>query len=642
MNRHTLIILRRAALVLWVVAGLWSAWLALGGFVSITIGPIHASSRDTRNPLLIAGIGAVAFGLLTWRLGDGASLAAKWLWLRPRLGAWTRQVTRAVWWSIGLLPVFVAVAGATVDTYQWTRAAPVWLDEEMIAINVRDRSFMDLAGALWLGQSAPYGWLVAERAAILGFGTGELPLRAVPLIFGIATLALAVWIGRRWLTGIGGTVLVLLCWISSSFAHYRFEVKHYTADIFFALLLPVLAVWATEAAERTDRRRRAFIWWGIAAVGQWFANGALFVTPACAICLLLLIWRRDGKQDAIRFAGVGLVWLASFGLHYHVAMRYTNQSEYLRTYWQNELPPASAGAVETARWLANRVKPLAENPGGTRLFVSLWGLAIGGFALGHRRLGVVLATIPLSAFVFAAAGVVPLFQRFSLWIVPALYLGFTLVLDRAMRLTLDAAARKRYVLLALGLSVAVAGIRLTSDIVRQGRIDHRINYPVPSWQSLNDRDAVRWLMRYRQPGDAFAATRLTWPALWWYGNLPLPAISPAIHPPRESPAMFELVYLSGNDCEKSSLSAAFHGQRRVLAYLGFPDRPEGFDDLLLRTLDDLGGVVAYSEFSEPSRAVVIDLQPNATDSIVIPQRLKRPDQAGPLAGCVGARAMRRW
>ena len=326
MNRHTLIILRRAALVLWVVAGLWSAWLALGGFVSITIGPIHASSRDTRNPLLIAGIGAVAFGLLTWRLGDGAGLAAKWLWLRPRLGAWTRQVTRAVWWSIGLLPVFVAVAGATVDTYQWTRAAPVWLDEEMIAINVRDRSFMDLAGALWLGQSAPYGWLVTERAAILGLGTGELPLRAVPLIFGIATLALAVWIGRRWLTGIGGTVLVLLCWISSSFAHYRFEVKHYTADIFFALLLPVLAVWATEAAERTDRRRRAFIWWGIAAVGQWFANGALFVTPACAICLLLLIWRRDGKQDAIRFAGVGLVWLASFGLHYHVAMRYTNQS----------------------------------------------------------------------------------------------------------------------------------------------------------------------------------------------------------------------------------------------------------------------------------------------------------------------------
>ncbi len=634
MNRRPLIVLRRVALVLSVGGGLWSAWLALGGFVSISMGPIHATSRNPRNPLLMAGIGAVAFGLLTWRLGDRAGLDAKWLWVRQRLGA--------VSWSIGLLPVVVALAGATVDMYQWSRGAPVWLDEEMIAINLRDRSFMDLAGPLWLGQSAPYGWLVAERAVILGFGTGELPLRAVPLIFGIATLAAAVWIGRRWLTGFGATMFVLLCWISSSFAHYRFEVKHYTADIFFALLLPVLVVWATEAPERTDRRRRALIWWAIAAVAHWLANGALLVTPACAICLLVLTWRRDGKQGAIRFATAGLVWLASFGLHYHVAMRYTHRSEYLQTYWQNELPPASAGPVETARWLADRVRPLAENPGGTRLFVSLWGLAIGGFAFGHRRLGAVLATIPLSAFVFAAAGVVPLVQRLSLWIVPALYLGVALVVDRAVRLILDATVRKRYVQLALGAGVAVAGIRLTSDIVERGRLDHRINHPVPSWQALNDRDAARWLVRYRQPGDAFAATGLAWPALWWYGNVPLPAPAPEIEPRPEVPAMFEFVHLSGSGCEQSSLSAAFQGQRRVLAYLGFPDWPKGFDDLVLRTLDDLGAVVAYGEFSELNRAVVIDLQPNAADATVIPHRQKRPDTPGPLAGCVGARPMRRW
>jgi hypothetical protein len=207
---------------------------------------------------------------------------------------------------------------------------------------------------------------------ILVFGAGERPLRAEPLIFGVATLAAAVWIGRRWLTPISATVFVLICWISSSFAHYRFEVKHYTADIFFALLLPVLTVWAAEGGERRDRRRRALIWWAIAAAAQWFANGALFVTPACAICLLALIWRRDGRQDAIRFAAAGLVWLASFGLHDRVALQHTRGSEYLQEYWQNELPPASAGAVETARWLAVRVKPLAENPGGTgliRLFV---------------------------------------------------------------------------------------------------------------------------------------------------------------------------------------------------------------------------------------------------------------------------------
>jgi hypothetical protein len=66
---------------------------------------------------------------------------------------------------------------------------------------------------------------------ILVFGAGKRPLRAVPLIFGVATLAAAVWIGRRWLTPISATVFVLLCWINSSFAHYRFEVKHDTRHL---------------------------------------------------------------------------------------------------------------------------------------------------------------------------------------------------------------------------------------------------------------------------------------------------------------------------------------------------------------------------------------------------------------------------
>jgi hypothetical protein len=106
--------------------------------------------------------------------------------------------------------------------------------------------------------------------------------------------------------------------------------------------------------------------------------------------------------------------------------------------------------------------------------------------------------------------------------------------------------------------------------------------------------------------------------------------------------MFEFVHVPDNGCERSSLEAAFRGQRRVLAYVGFPYPPEGFDDLLLRALDDLGAVAAYGELSEPSRAVAIDLQPGAADSAVIQHRQKHLGQAGPLAGCVGARSMTHW
>jgi hypothetical protein len=88
--------------------------------------------------------------------------------------------------------------------YQWYWTRPLWLDEEMIALNFRDRSVTELAGPLWLHQSAPLGWLVVQRALLLGFDASERTLRALPVLFGIATLWVAVWAGRRWLQPVWG------------------------------------------------------------------------------------------------------------------------------------------------------------------------------------------------------------------------------------------------------------------------------------------------------------------------------------------------------------------------------------------------------------------------------------------------------
>jgi hypothetical protein len=648
LNRPALVLLRRATLVLSLVAGLWTGFLHLVDGISITLGPLHASSRNTHNPTLLAEISAVAFALLTWRLGGRDSLREEgawwWHWLRPwwqRLRLIVSGGARACWWLVGMLPVLVAVAAAAIDTFHWARQVPFWLDDEMIAINVRDRSFTELTGTLWLGQSAPYGWLVVERAIMIAFGSSERALRFMPLTFGLATLAATIWIGRRWLTRFGALALVLMCWISEPVNHYRYAVKHYTADMFFALLLPALAVWAMEPAEGADRRRRAIIWWSTAAAAQWCANGALLVTPACAICLLVFVWRRDGRREGVRFASAGLVWLASVGLHYLVAMQYTVHSEYLRSHWKDEIPPPAAGLVDTTRWLANRIAPLANNPGGTHLFISLWSAALAGFVVSYRRFGAILGTITLSAFAFAAVRAVPLYQRFSLWIVPALYLGVALLIDRAGRFALDAAARRRFAPLALGVLVAGNAAYVVWDITERGRVDHEIHSPADSHHGLDDRSAVRWLMTYREPGDALAATQLTWPALWWYGQLPVPPAEVANERPRNRPVMYELIRLSPDDCPGPPLGAAFQGRTRVLAYLGFRDIPEGFDDVLLRAVADLGSVVAYREFADISRAVVVDLRADAPRSVTI-DRLNGTGAASPPQGCVGVRPMRRW
>ena len=74
-----------------------------------------------------------------------------------------------------------ALAGVASLVTQWYRFRPMWVDEEMIALNLRDRSIAALAGPLWLTQSAPFGWLALQRTVLVEFGSAERTLRAVPV-----------------------------------------------------------------------------------------------------------------------------------------------------------------------------------------------------------------------------------------------------------------------------------------------------------------------------------------------------------------------------------------------------------------------------------------------------------------------------
>ena len=45
-----------------------------------------------------------------------------------------------------LMPRIIAIAGGALVVYQWASARPLWLDEQMIAINIRERGIAHLAG----------------------------------------------------------------------------------------------------------------------------------------------------------------------------------------------------------------------------------------------------------------------------------------------------------------------------------------------------------------------------------------------------------------------------------------------------------------------------------------------------------------
>ncbi|HYN06489.1 MAG TPA: hypothetical protein VES67_03770 [Vicinamibacterales bacterium] len=637
-------VLRRTLRRLCLLAAIWAVVVAATGGFYFRIGQVPVSSRRPWTALLVAIAGLVVESRVARRLGEQSLLAAGW----QRVRSWYEQVELRwrVWarhqyveWSRRLWPRFqhvgslvIGLAAVGLNVAVWLTAPPFWLDEETIALNVRDRGFAELGGTLWFGQSAPLGWLVLERATLLALGTSEAAMRAVPLLFGIALIAAALWFGRRWMGSLGTAALVLLCAFGPYLVHYRFEVKHYTADAFWALLLPALAVWAIEGDSPRRRLHRLLIWWTAAAVGLWLANGALLVTPGVALLLVVIMWRRHGRRAAMTTIALGGIWLAFFVTHYEWSIRPALQSQHLHNFWAEQLAPASDGPIALARWVVARFPMVAMNPGGTGLWVTLWASAITGFACSrHPFVGLVYASVPITAL--ALSPTVPMHERLALWIVPALYVGVALLVDRAAQLCVVGVRRRQWLLAATAASVLIVESFLLADVLGHGRDELVGARWSDAKHSLNDRLAVRWLMRQHRPGDVLISTRLAWPAVRWYGGIR--ALDAPDGRMRDGSLMYEASYQADPGCLTGQLRDTLASHHRVLVYLGFRDVPDGFDDLLLERLDELGAVVDLQEFAGLSRAAVLDLHVAGSEEITFRLLSRRKmEESVPLGGCI--------
>lgn len=610
--------LRRVCFALALAAALWAVAIVVTEGVVVHLAGMRVSSRTPRNPALVSLV-AAAVALFLARPTIGRTLAddARWAMraVRPR-GA-------ATW---------LLVAGVALQVSYWRAARPLWLDEEMIALNIRDRSLVDLAGPLWLGQGAPLGWLVTERLVGLAFGFGEAALRAVPLAFGLATLMIAWWVGRRWMSAAGAAALVFLAAFGQWAFHYSIELKHYSADMYCGLLLPAMVVWALEGRDPRGRLRRAAVWWATAAVAQAWSMGGLLVAPACAAVLAFGLWRRDGRTSLARFAAFGAAWLVCFLVHYAVALRYTAGSDYLRTVWTIAMPPEGSSFGTRVVWLVGQAGGLAEKPGGTGLATLFWILALAGFAVARPPLlGLVLASVPLSAAVLAMLRLVPLFERLTIWALPAMYVGIALAFDAAVRCGRDAFARRAPGSSLGAGAVAVAVLVLCVDVGQRSWLDIPIGHPADSNHTLDDRSAVRWLVSELRPGDALLTTELAEPALWWYGDTLIgpPGRGASLH----GVPILEVHYHQPNPECGHPLADILAPYSRALVYFGFrfDDVPDQFDDLLVRELEEIGDVEVIRAFAGATRAAVVHLS-NPVTQTVPPGEVFLPSDA--LDGCL--------
>ncbi|HEX6657590.1 MAG TPA: hypothetical protein VF065_05885, partial [Ilumatobacter sp.] len=88
-----------------------------------------------------------------------------------------------------LIWVVVAV-GVVLRIARFLDNRSLWLDEAFLAINLTEKSFSELFGRLEFLQSAPVGFLLAQKSVITLLGDSEYSMRLIPLLASIASLIL--------------------------------------------------------------------------------------------------------------------------------------------------------------------------------------------------------------------------------------------------------------------------------------------------------------------------------------------------------------------------------------------------------------------------------------------------------------------
>lgn len=215
-------------------------------------------------------------------------------------------------------------------------------------------------------------FVIAIRMAHKLFGGFEIPFRAVPFAFSVASVVLALFLGKRLLGPIFGPFLGAVIAVSPALIRLSLELKQYSSDVCCAVLLMIL-IW--DYLQRPDWRTytRLLI---ASLVTLPLAYTTVMFLPLAAIVILAA--DRDRKTKAIRIAIFILLTSAVFLTLLFVFIK-PNESPELVAYWylQKTFPPKGGGNF---RFYLDGFKSALHIPWSRFLSWLFALLAIGGLA----------------------------------------------------------------------------------------------------------------------------------------------------------------------------------------------------------------------------------------------------------------------
>ncbi|MBY0232645.1 MAG: glycosyltransferase family 39 protein [Gemmataceae bacterium] len=289
-----------------------------------------------------------------------------------------------------LLLVLVAI-GLLWRTGRYLLAFPIWGDEAMLLLNVAWHDYGTLATRLDNCQIAPLLFLWGQRLALQTLGHGELAMRLMPFVAGVAALFLHWRLASRLLDPLPRLFAVGFLAVAIWPVSMSALAKPYSFDLLMALLLLVPAAEWLHDRNRTGWLVLLALAAPVAMLGSY---PAAFAGGAAGLALLVPAWRGGWRTRGL-LAAYGAMLLAGFAAAYVVGSAQLatlthagiDTREGMARYWAAGLPPGNP--LSFLRWLLlgttgqMAAYPVGDSYGGSSVTAFL--ACVGGAALARSR-----------------------------------------------------------------------------------------------------------------------------------------------------------------------------------------------------------------------------------------------------------------
>lgn len=314
------------------------------------------------------------------------------------------------------LSIAGVVFGAIVRLIQYLSNRSLWEDEANLALNIVNRSYLELLQPLDHNQAAPPGFLWIEKFATQVLGNSEYALRLFPFVAGIISLVAFYQLATRYASVVAAPITIALFACLKYTLYYASEVKQYSSDVMVALVLGLLLI------PLRDQKLNWKQLLGLGLLGAifiWISHPTIFVLAGIEIVYFLLAANKQRWSTLLNRSPMYLVWLLSFAGLYFLTIQGTLNNETLTDSWNTRYP----NSLFDLLWLFDAFGRFFYNPLG---FLGITdGIALVAFVVGcvayyrsNRTLLLVLTAPMLVTIAASYLEKYPFRERLVLFLAP--------------------------------------------------------------------------------------------------------------------------------------------------------------------------------------------------------------------------------